>query len=82
MLKLQYRKLSDLISSTVREFYLDQQGCVRSIYQKPGTWEPPQNLLEGGGKPRKSVPRWPVAGLSGPSLLASSPANKIIWQPV
>jgi hypothetical protein len=56
-------------------------GCVRSMQYLPGR-ELSQHLLEDRGKPRERIWRCPVAGhlQMHTRLLASSLANKIIWE--
>jgi hypothetical protein len=41
-----------------------------------GTWEPSEHLLEGRGKPRKPVSRWPVAGPSGCIMTTGQQSGK------
>jgi hypothetical protein len=41
-----------------------------------GIWEPSQNFLEDGGKSRKPVSRWQVAGPSGCILTTSQQSGK------
>jgi len=49
---------------------------IRSSELQLGSWESFQQLFQNGGKPRKPVSRWPVAGTSGCTLSSSQQSGR------
>jgi hypothetical protein len=44
------------------------EGCIKSMQQQLGTWEPSQYSSDDRGKPTKPESRWTVVGTSGYTL--------------